>query len=247
MLHKGSPGIGIQLIDPFPIIKATHPLDTLIAQFSWDPIWVGGDMEADTVFSLLPGLGMLLNFHPVLHNVIPTSLREDPINISRGSSATSCPTAGSYTTYHNVTYIATKEIQMGQELFGSVSDEWLINSATGLPLERDFHRADLIIQHLHQFFFPNDSNSSSSNFTEATIIDIIHRIKTEMNLGDNQNVFNLIPDSLERFHDAYKRGTARSSLKEHDIQSLLKTGMYSCFQKLRLSLLIYIIFDFLVE
>ena len=47
LLHKGSPGIGIQLIDPFPIIKATHHIDTLIAQFSWDPIWVGGDMEAD--------------------------------------------------------------------------------------------------------------------------------------------------------------------------------------------------------
>jgi hypothetical protein len=232
LLHKGSPGIGIQLIDPFPIIKATHHIDTLIAQFSWDPIWVGGDMEADTVFSLLPGLGMLLNFHPVLHNVIPTSLREDPINISKGTTA-NCPTAGSYTTYHNVTYVATKDIQMGQELFGSVSDEWLTNSATGLPLERDFQRADLIIQHLHQLFFPSpQNNGSSSNFTEATIIDIIHRIKTEMDLRDNQNLFKLIPDSLDRFHDAYKRGTARSSLKEHDVQSLLKTGVYTSFQVL---------------
>jgi len=32
------------------------------------PIMVGGDMEADNVFSILPGIGMLLNFHPVLQN-----------------------------------------------------------------------------------------------------------------------------------------------------------------------------------
>lgn len=194
-------------------------------------------MEADAVFTLLPGLGMLLNFHPVLHNVIPTSLWEDPIILSRASGATTTttttaatsPMAGSFTAYHNVTYIATTDIQIGQELFGSVSDEWLSTSATQLPLERDFQRADQIIQNLHQFLFPSSNNKNkSSSFTEATALDIIHRIKTEMNVGNNQKPFDLIPDSLDKFHDAYERGTARSSLVEQDFPKLQRTGVYTC-------------------
>jgi hypothetical protein len=39
---------------------------------------VGGDYEADEVFTLLPGPGMLVNFHPTLHNILPSvSLTED--------------------------------------------------------------------------------------------------------------------------------------------------------------------------
>ena len=40
----------------------------LIADFGWSPIAVGGDGEADSVFTLLLGMGMLTNFHPTLSN-----------------------------------------------------------------------------------------------------------------------------------------------------------------------------------
>lgn len=40
----------------------------MILDFGWTPFVVGGHGEADKVFTLLPGAGMLTNFHPMLSN-----------------------------------------------------------------------------------------------------------------------------------------------------------------------------------
>eukprot|EP00550_Attheya_septentrionalis_P006819 CAMPEP_0198296022 /NCGR_PEP_ID=MMETSP1449-20131203/30586_1 /TAXON_ID=420275 /ORGANISM="Attheya septentrionalis, Strain CCMP2084" /LENGTH=163 /DNA_ID=CAMNT_0043996503 /DNA_START=64 /DNA_END=551 /DNA_ORIENTATION=+ len=97
----GKPGIGIQVTDPNNIYDANEA----IAEFGWNSLVVGGNSEADHTFTNLPGIGMLANFHPVLSNVIPDGLTEEPIHDRKRD-----PGAGSVTSYHNSTFIATRNI-----------------------------------------------------------------------------------------------------------------------------------------
>ena len=61
---QGSGGLGIQVLD-----SNDDGLETeLMVDYGWSPTSVGGDMEADSVFTVLPGIGMLVNFHPSLSN-----------------------------------------------------------------------------------------------------------------------------------------------------------------------------------
>ena len=177
---------------------------------------IGGDMEADNVFSILPGIGMLLNFHPVLHNVFPGSLYEDPLD------SRSIPTAGSFTAYHNLSYIVTADISAGQELFISVYEEWFNQkSFSSVPSQGDFQKADKLIRDLVNF------RKSNPLIHEATMQQILYRIKTEMQSGvSSQKLLSLIPDSWSELQDAFQRGSARATLLEVGMEELQKTGAF---------------------
>ena len=142
-------------------------------------------METDNVFSIFPGIGMLLNFHPVLQNVFPGSLCEDPLD------SRSIPTAGSFTAYHDLSFIATADISVGQELFISVYEEWLNQkSFSSVPSQEDFQKADKLIHYFVNF------QKSYPLIHEATMQQILYRIKTEMQSGvSSQKLLSLIPDS----------------------------------------------------
>ena len=108
------PALGIQVIDPGDSFIA----DELLADYGWNPIAVGGDGEADSsgVFTVLPGVAMLVNFSPTLSNVLAGGLRERPI------ISTTLPGAGANTAYHNFTFLAKEQIYEGQELFANVAN-----------------------------------------------------------------------------------------------------------------------------
>jgi len=160
----------------------------------------------------LPGLGMLVNFHPVLHNILPGGLSEDPV-VNRSN-----PSAGSFTAYHNCTFIATTDIHAGQEMFGSVADDWYAEHVVSMPVASDFKKADDLVKDLQQF------RTTNSNIDEATMLNIIYRIKNEI-VDSSVGMRKLIPDSLERLEDFAERGTAMASLLNRGEQWLKENGM----------------------
>lgn len=209
----GMPGLGIQVIDPDNI----YDTEEGFAEFGWNSIAVGGNSEAETVFTTLPGLGMLVNFHPLLSNVIPGGLRDEPL-LNRGKD----PGVGSSTAYHNFTFVSEDIIYAGEEVFAAVGDGWFDHhdqndDDNNLPLRVDHQMADKIINGLAKFLHDHP------DVTEAQFLDILRRAKNEM-IQNNGKLRGLIPDSIEGFLDATDRGTARAALANRDMDWLRANG-----------------------
>uniref|UniRef100_A0A7S4JNF3 SET domain-containing protein n=1 Tax=Odontella aurita TaxID=265563 RepID=A0A7S4JNF3_9STRA len=214
----GSPGLGLQFIDPFAIYDERE----VIAEYGWNSVAVGGDSESDTVFSFLPGIGTLANFHPTLSNVIPGGLTFEPTLDRRQDSG-----VGASTSYHNFTFIAKEYISAGHEIFASVGEGWFKyhneNNDNAIPLKEDYDSADKIVQRL-AFFRENNPSVE-----EAQFLDILRRIKKEM--INNERLKRIIPESIKQFDDATTRGVARAILKESGIQWLRQHGR--CMDNIR--------------
>ena len=173
---------------------------------------MGGDYEGDSVFTMLPGIGMLVNFHPVLHNTMPTSLIEDPL-VDR-----SHPSAGSYTSYHNCSFQSTREIKAGHEIFASVGDEWYSQHDLPIPIKKDYEKADRLLRDLLQFY-----NDNPQTVQDATMMDILYRLKNEI-LAEDKNIIGLLPDSIEDLMDFVDRGTAEAFLSIRSEDWLTQNG-----------------------
>jgi hypothetical protein len=83
--------------------------------------------------------------------VIPDGLTEEPIHDRKRD-----PGAGSVTSYHNLTFIATRNISAGSELFASVGDAWFVHNieADGkkpVPFASDYQYVDKIVEELVEF------------------------------------------------------------------------------------------------
>jgi hypothetical protein len=84
----------------------------LLHSYFWDSFITKGDLEANEVESILPGLGMLANSHTGLvnaDNVAP----ERVVDLHRSKD----PGAGASTHFHNVHFDAVDDIEPGSEIF----------------------------------------------------------------------------------------------------------------------------------
>jgi hypothetical protein len=93
--------------------------------------------------------------------VIPDGLTEEPIHDRKRD-----PGAGSVTSYHNSTFIATRNISAGSELFASVGDAWFVHNIeedgkTPVPFASDYQYVDKIVEEMVEFRrkYPNLSEA----------------------------------------------------------------------------------------
>lgn len=217
----GMPGLGIQVTDPDRIYEG----EEIIEDYGWNPVAVGGITEADTLFTLLPGVGMLANYHPTLDNVVLGSLKDEPL-LQRSKD----PAAGASTSYHDFSFIAGDVISAGQEIFVPPGDGWLSfydsekDQRVSVPLKHDYESADAIVAKLAEF------RKNYTNISEAQFLDILYRMKNEV-IQKRNNLQHLIPDSIEGLHDAASKGTARTMLNERKLDWLKSNG--KCLDNIR--------------
>lgn len=121
---------------------------------SWLPkdyVWSGkttnGAYEAQSIKSLVPGLGALGNGHAAWSNVAMNAPQR-VADLHRGRD----PGAGASTTFHDVYFTARKApIRAGEEFFLNYGDNWFAmrEKKLGLlPLTQDFQRADELLDQL---------------------------------------------------------------------------------------------------
>jgi len=104
--------IVIQWTDPEFPIKHYYPT---LRGFTWDGQATGGHYEGHTsVESIVVGIGMTarLSSNSGGHNILPLVPRVDEGSLTRFDS----PGAGSITSYHNLTWWFSKDLQAGDEL-----------------------------------------------------------------------------------------------------------------------------------
>ncbi len=112
------PDIIIQLIDYYNSKTDESPstISKLISDYSWDAQRFGGQFEAKSVASILPGVGSIANAMTDFQssNALAFGARDfDEANVPRTTSSG----AGAFTHYHNVTFYASRDVDAGSEIF----------------------------------------------------------------------------------------------------------------------------------
>ena len=111
--------IVIQLTDPNQHFLPS--INVLLYQYVWDASDTGGQYEGINVFSLVPGLGMLLNGHRRRNNLKEgCGSTVDTAGLHRSFH----PGAGANTYYWNYPFYATKDVSPGSELLVDYGIHW---------------------------------------------------------------------------------------------------------------------------
>jgi len=159
----GIPEINVPLIDFSESWNRETELSERVMDFLEGYLWTaeysGSQFEGNySVTSLVPGTGILANYHPGTHNIEwlqgSVLLREQE-NIFE--SAVSHPSRGAISDYNNLTMRASRPIKQGEELFANLGDFWDSKNQTeddiyGDKLTRwDYIEADKILDKVLEF------------------------------------------------------------------------------------------------
>ena len=175
--------------------------DWLIYHYYWDPSVATSMFDAMTVQTIIPGLGMLANSHTGLVNAqhrYPT--RQNYLNRFRD------PGAGCSTTYHDMHYDATMEIEAGAELYVAYGDEWF-EERTHLgviPLSYDFELADEAIGLISKIV--NRTGLEGTDAKTEMVQDTLKMFKNITSARDR--LAQALPNDLDAFQKALDTGTA---------------------------------------
>jgi hypothetical protein len=131
----------IAISDPHPVHAAGMRL--LIHDYLWDPHDVGQQYEGQTVMSVLPGAGMLVNGHVRHYSLLPDP---EPAVGDAGVTRDFHPAAGSFTLHHNLSFHLQRPVSVGEELLVNYGEWWFrerniaLEDPPPLPKRRDWLR-----------------------------------------------------------------------------------------------------------
>jgi hypothetical protein len=196
-----------------------HPL----LSYLWKSFIAGAFHEAHYVSLFLPGVGSLANYHTYRSNAIEGGLTYD------------AQADGSYTAYHNFSFVSTKTIQAGEEIF--VGDSLLTSRSDRVeghlwdpwrdyPKHHDYQRAQDIVNGLTLL------QSNHPEWTEMQWMDILYRTKKEMMVSnEDQIVQSLLPETLQELLLMKDEGVANQGMQKRDLKWLQQNGY--CLDTLR--------------
>jgi hypothetical protein len=154
------------------------------------------------------------------------------------------PQVGSNTEYHNFTFVATKRIEVGDEIFvGYDAFEKSDPQYVDLPEISDYERAENIIDDLHSYHtlhpelsqtqwigefrcIPKHSTKTKATSSHIWLQDILYRMKYEM-MEESDKSSQLLPDTLEQLLDLVSNGVVSAGLIERNFEEIRKNGEYS--------------------
>lgn len=175
--------------------------DWLLYHYYWDSSVATAIFDAMSVQTIIPGLGMLANSHTGLINSqhrYPT--RENYLNRYRD------PGAGCSSTYHDMHYDATHDIEAGAELYVAYGDEWFADRTNlgVIPLSYDFELADEAVDLIAKVV---DSVELEDQDAEETMV--LDSLKMFRNVSSARGrLSNAFPNDVEGFEKAVETGTA---------------------------------------
>jgi len=178
----------------------------LLHMYYWEPRNTLGMFDGeDETQSIIPGLGMLANSHTGLVNALMTRPQVNTAGLHRGVD----PGAGAFSAYHKYTYLATRHIPAGMELFAEYGDDWFEerqNKLGVIPLSYDFEEADVILKHFFQFVdgIPNEQNLTESAW------DLVYNY-----LVKTKKMETVLPNDMEVARkEVLETGTAMASVPD---------------------------------
>jgi len=161
--------------------------------------WLGlgyTTFEADETSEMVVNFGTLANYHSYLENVEHWAgdYRDDMLNRLED------PGAGAFSYYEGHSFVATKVINAGDEIFADYGDEWFDLRGEGfkdVPRRDDFIKAAKILDRFREGYYAQLQIQGQ--------VDIAGMLKDIISIVDNR-VASLLPKNrieLERLFDAY--------------------------------------------
>ena len=163
--------------------------------YYWDSASPGTTYEGIMVESLIPGVGALANSHTGLWN---TEMQPPPSIDGAGLLRTRDPGAGAISPFHNLNYMATRNITKGEEIFAEYGDEWFSDRESKfgpLPLSYDFAHADGLMK----MFRDTIHNESSQMATD--LLSLTHEFSQA-----NKRLGMIIPDTMKELQKVKEVG-----------------------------------------
>lgn len=209
----GSPEIAIPFIDFIGDWNRQSELDdTFVSHFEghlWTSQHAGVKNEAQSVVTMIPGHGVLAQFHSGTYNVDwlqgSALLRTPPDVPSPGVAHVS---RGAITPYFNVTIAATQPIKAGMELFANFGDTWE-NKTDDVFQERvtrsDYEEADKVLD---------------------KILDFMDKYRKEMKPGQDDEILDFILGKILDASAGTRAKAIRSLIPAHPgkLQTVKKMG-----------------------
>ena len=187
-----------------------------MAQMLWTPDSTMAKYETDEhsggpgrTFTVIPGVGMLGNFHPALINAdwdenatLFRTVMEDGAGDGAGAGETTMgrvhPGRGGVTTYYNVTVAATQAIPAGMEIFLNFGQDWSDKALEANPMATrdDYDQADRSMDKAIEFFerhaeeLPEETKERMYGFLVKDVIDLISPDKKKADI-----LRSLLPES----------------------------------------------------
>jgi len=115
----------------------------LLKDYHWTGVQTQMLFDADQVYSITPGLGMLANSHTALYN-----LRNDGC-LDRQRGPRNNASAGSFSHCHDQGFALLTDLPAGSELFVEYGEEWFTEREKEIgpvPLYRDFYKVDHLVR-----------------------------------------------------------------------------------------------------
>jgi hypothetical protein len=123
-LQPGSDKLGGGgVVIPVPDLQQHHlnlGMGLLLHSYMWSSEITGGSTEGTVVYSLMPGIGTLSNGASNSYNVVPYQARQGHGGTSRDTS----PGAGAGSYYQNFSFVPSKAIAAGGEIFIDYGRGW---------------------------------------------------------------------------------------------------------------------------
>ncbi len=108
-----------------------------------------GEFECSSVEELVVTFGTSCNFHTYLKNVYPKEYQYDDTMTPRSSGS---PGIGAYSYYGGALFHASRDIEVGEELFADYGEEWLDGRSylAHIPREEDHTKGAQVLSKLLQ-------------------------------------------------------------------------------------------------
>lgn len=176
--------------------------DWLLANYFWNSDNTLGVHEAGRISSIVPGMGMLANSHTGLIN---SGMRR-PTRESGGIHRSTHPSAGSSTTFHDLTFAVFDDLAPGTELFVEYGDRWFRERKDlGLiPLSKDFKEADKILKEFYRLV--------GHDIESEMAVELWEFFWNTSSAVEDSRVRNALPRDLKRVPEVLKSGTAKHSV-----------------------------------
>eukprot|EP00804_Cyclotella_cryptica_P004781 CCRYP_004881-RA/>CCRYP_004881-RA protein AED:0.03 eAED:0.03 QI:0/-1/0/1/-1/1/1/0/656 len=189
---------------------------SLVHDYTWQSTVTGGAFEAESVESLIPGLGMAANSFLPLVNARSVMGSIDSASVNADGKG---PGSGAFSSYHGVTYVAERPLEAGAEIFVDYGDSYFRDREHVygmIPLIPEFQRADEMLGALWEALPPAVRDGQ---------VDIGHEWQKAWNVllkefVANDRVRNAMPAMVTDIQSAATMGTPHQFLRGDNPRTL---------------------------
>ena len=158
--------------------------------YFWEP-WSESEFEVIEASTVVMTLGSLANSHPYLRNIQPSGENEyNNAVLDRGKD----PVAGAFSYHRGFNFAATRDIEVGEEIYASYVKTWFEERGYDLLDESNVIKAYTVINIMKQ----ENRGLIGKDSGKVAVVNYLESISDIMSIFDKHST-SLLPKTLTEF------------------------------------------------